>query len=71
MRNLSRNSRVRELNWKKLVVKKIITHVEREVKDSRSSRLGTQSPWVFGLNRLFDEVRAELLRDISRSLRVL
>ena len=30
-----------------------------------------QSPWVFGLNRLFDEVRAELVRDISRSLRVL
>ena len=30
-----------------------------------------QNPWVFGLNRLFDEVRAELVRDISRSLRVL
>ena len=32
------------------------------------TRLGTQSPWVFGLNRLLDEVRAELLRDMSRSL---
>ena len=30
-----------------------------------------QNPWVFGLNLLFDEVRAELVRDISRSLRVL
>ena len=30
-----------------------------------------QNPWVFGLNRLFYEVRAELVRDISRSLRVL
>ena len=30
-----------------------------------------QNPWVFGLNRLFDEVRAEFVRDISRSLRVL
>ena len=33
--------------------------------------LGKQSPWIFGLNRLIDEVRTELLRDITRSLRVL
>ena len=59
----------------------VITSAEREVKDSRRSGmfqscflgtiLGTQSPWVFDLNGLFDEVRAELLRGISRSLRVL
>ena len=30
-------NRVRESNWKKIVVKQIITYVEREVKDSRSS----------------------------------
>ena len=37
MRNLhvSRNSRVGELNWKKLVDKKIINSSEREVNDSR------------------------------------
>ena len=55
-----------------------ITSAEREVKDSRRSgmyqscnfltRLGKQSLWVFGSVRLFD---AELVRDISRSLRFL
>ena len=35
------------------------------------TRLGTQSLWVFGFIRLFDEVRAELVRVISRSLRFL
>ena len=59
----------------------IITSAEREVKDSRRSamyqsclsltRLGLQSLYVFGFIRLFDEVRAELVRDISRSLRFL
>ena len=59
----------------------VITSVGREVKDSRLSgmyqswlfltRLGTQSLQVFGFIRLFDEVRAELVRDISRSLRFL
>ena len=59
----------------------IITSAEREVKDSRRSgmyqscnfltRLGKQSLQVFGSIRLFDEVRAELVRDISRSLRFL
>ena len=58
-----------------------ITSAEREVKDSRRSgmyqsynfltRLGKQSLQVFGSIRLFDEVRAELVRDISRSLRFL
>ena len=57
-----------------------ITWAERQVKDSRRSgmsqssffetRLGTQSSWVFSLSWLFDEVRAEFARDISRSLRV-
>ena len=32
--------------------------------------IGHASPLMFGLNRLFDEVRAELVRDISRLLRV-
>ena len=59
----------------------IFTSAEREVKDSRRSamyqsclsltRLGLQSLYVFGFIRLFDEVRAELVRDISRSLRFL
>ena len=59
----------------------IITSAEREVKDSRRSamyqsclsltRLGAQSLYVFGFIRLFDEVRAELVRYISRSLRFL
>ena len=59
----------------------LITSAGREVKDSRRSgmsqgcffgtRLGKQSPWIFGLNRLFDEVRTELLRDMTRSLGVL
>ena len=59
----------------------IITAAEREVKDSRCSgmyqschfltRLGKHSLQVFGSIRLFDEVRAELVRDISRSLRFL
>ena len=31
------------------------------------ARLGKQSLYVFGSIRLFDEVRAELVRDISRS----
>ena len=35
------------------------------------TRLGMQSLYVFGFIRLFDEVRAELVRDISRSLRFL
>ena len=58
-----------------------ITLAEREAKDSRRSgmyqschflaRLGTQSLKVFGFIRLFDEVRAELVRGISRSLRFL
>ena len=58
-----------------------ITSAEREVKVSRCSemyqsynfltRLGKQSLYVFGSIRLFDEVRAELVRDISRSLRFL
>ena len=58
-----------------------ITSAEREVKDSRRSgmyqscnfltRLGKQSLLVFGSIRLFDEVRAQLVRDISRSLRFL
>ena len=57
------------------------TSAEREVKNSRRSgmyqsslfltRLSTQSLQVFGFIRLFDEVRAELVRDISRSLRFL
>ena len=57
------------------------TSAEREVKDLRRSgmyqsynfltRLGKQSLYVFGSIRLFDEVRAELVRDISRSLRFL
>ena len=60
---------------------RFITSAEREVKDSRRSgmyqsyhfltRLGMQSLYVFGFFRLFDEVRAELVRDISRSLRFL
>ena len=60
---------------------KLITSAEREVKDSRHlgmyqsynflTRLGMQSLLVFGFIRLFDEVRAELVRDISRSLRFL
>ena len=59
----------------------VITSAEREVKDSRCSgmykscnfltRLGKQSLWVFGSIWLFDEVIAELVRDISRSLRFL
>ena len=59
----------------------IITSAEREVKVSRRSgmyqsynfltRLGMQSLKVFGFIRLFYEVRAELNRDISRSLRFL
>ena len=59
----------------------IITSAEREVKVSRRSgmyqscifltSLGKQSLLVFGSIRLFDEVRAELVRDISRSLRFL
>ena len=59
----------------------LITSAEREVKDSRRSgmyqscnfltRLGKQSLYVFGSIRLFDEVRAELVRDVSRSLRCL
>ena len=58
-----------------------ITSAEREVKDSQRSgmhqschfltRLSKQSLYVFGSIRLFDEVRAELVRDISRSLRFL
>ena len=58
-----------------------ITSAEREVKDSRCSgmyqschfltRLSKQSLYVFGSIRLFDEVRAELVQDISRSLRFL
>ena len=58
-----------------------ITSAEREVKDSRRSgmyqscnfltRLGKQSLQVFGSILLFDEVRAELVRDISRSFRFL
>ena len=54
---------------------KIFTSAEREVKDSRRSgmsapkllfwtRLGTQSLYVVGFIRLFDEVRAELVRVI-------
>ena len=56
------------------VVCLFITSAERKVKDSRRSgmcqsyhfltRLGMQSLWVFGFIRLFDEVRAELVRDI-------
>ena len=62
-------------------IKNLFTSAEREVKDSRRSgmyqscnfltRLGKQSLQVFGSIRLFDEVRAELVRDISRSLRFL
>ena len=62
--------------------KLIITLAECEVKDSRRSecpnvaffgtRLGTQSPWVFGLNLLFDDKRVEItlgyLEITSRSL---
>ena len=56
----------------------VFTSAEREVKDSRRSgmyqscnfltRLGKQGLWIFGSVRLFD---AELVRDISRSLRFL
>ena len=56
----------------------LVTSAEREGKDSRRSgmyqrcnfltRLGMQSLEVVGFFRLFDEVRAELVRDISRSL---
>ena len=57
----------------------LVTSAEREVKVSRRSgmyqsynfltRLGMQSLQVFDFIRLFDEVRAESIRDISRSLR--
>ena len=60
------------------VTRVLFTSAEREVKDSRRSgmyqschfltRLGKQSLKVFGSIRLFDEVRAELVQDISRSL---
>ena len=59
----------------------IITSAEHEVKVSRRSgmyqscnfltRLGKQSLKVFGSIRLFDEGRAEIVQDISRSLRFL
>ena len=39
--------------------------------ECKNVRSGTQSPWVFGLSRLYDEVRPELPRDTSRPLRVL
>ena len=39
--------------------------------DIFGTRLGTQSLKVFGFIRLFDEVRVELVRDSSRSLRFL
>ena len=59
----------------------LFTSAEREVKDSRRlgmyqnyhflTRLGMQSLKVFGSIRLFNEVRAGLVRDSSRSLRFL
>ena len=62
-------------------VEPLVTSAEREVKVSRRSgmyqscnfltRLGKQSLQVCGSIRLFDEVRAELVRDISRSLPLL
>ena len=65
----------------KLLLRLVFTSAEREVKVLRRSgmyqsynfltRLGMQSLWVFGFIRLFDEVRAELIRDISKSLRFL
>ena len=49
-----------------------IRDVQKCIKvDIFATRLGTQSLYVFGFIRLFDEVRAELVRDISRSLRFL
>ena len=64
-----------------LYSKLLITWAERQVKDSRRSgisqscsfwtKLGRQSLLVFGLSGLFDEVRAELVRDILKSLSVL
>ena len=39
--------------------------------DLFGTRLGTQRLWVVGFIGLFDEVRAELVRDISRTLRFL
>ena len=58
-----------------------ITSAERKVKDSRSSGMYESRPFWdkighskfvgFRFFWLFDEVRAELVRDISRSLRFL
>ena len=63
------------------ILQSVITWAERQVKDLLRSgmcqsnllrtRLGTQSPWVLGSSRLCYEVRTELVRDISKSLRVL
>ena len=60
---------------------RVITSAEREVKDWRRSgmyqnciffdKIGQAKSAVFGSIRLFDEVRAELVRDILRSLRFL
>ena len=58
-----------------------ITSAERKVKDSRGSGMYESRPFWdkighakfvgFRFFWLFDEVRAELVRDISRSLRLL
>ena len=52
-----------------------ITWAKRQVKDSPRSGMSqsclNEKSVSFGLSRLFDEVRTDLVRDISRSLPVL